>query len=235
MKRSVISTLLGILTAFATFGQQAPPARVTGSVTAVDPAAGTLKIKADDGSETAVKIVEASRRVRKPADSNDLKNAPSIELKDIVVGDRALASGTLSDGMITVRTLVVMPKADVEAKQKADAEEWVKNGAMGLVSAVDPSTNGLRLKKKDETGKLIELIVTLADNADIKQYAADSLRYADAKPAKLQDIAVNDQIRIKGEKKADTLEWKANAIVFGKFRLLAGTVKSVDAAKGRLI
>jgi hypothetical protein len=230
------ASILSFTLALATLlGQQTPPTRVTGSVTAVDAAAGTLKIKADDGTESSIKVTETSRKVRKPADSNDLKNAPAIELKDIVVGDRALASGSLADGVITVRTLVVMPKSDVEAKQKADAEEWAKNGTLGLVSAVDPSTNSLRLKKKADDGKLVELVVNLAEKADIKQYAPDSLKFSDAKPAQLQDISVNDQVRIKGEKSADGVTWKANAVVFGKFRLLAGTVKTVDVAKGILV
>ena len=68
---------------------------------------------------------------------------------------------------------------------------------------------------------------------DFRRYAPDSVRFSDAKPGSFADLKVGDQLRVLGEKNADGTRIKAEAIVSGSFRNIAGVIKSIDASAKR--
>ena len=76
------------------------------------------------------------------------------------------------------------------------------------------------------------MIVTPAPNAVIRRYVPDSVRFADAKSAKLADVKLGDQVRARGERSGDKLV--AEEIVAGTFRTLAAVVNTINAATGEL-
>ena len=63
-----------------------------------------------------------------------------------------------------------------------------------------------------------------------RRYAADSVKFDDAKASTLDQIKVGDQLRARGTRGADGSDVTAEEIVTGAFRNIAGTISSIDAA-----
>jgi len=98
---------------------QTPPAKaVAGEVTSVDSSAGQIKVKGDDGAAYIIGVEENTNLLRMPLGEKDVKKAEKIALSDINIGDRLAARGTLGEDSktLTVRTVMIMTKADVAKK-----------------------------------------------------------------------------------------------------------------------
>jgi hypothetical protein len=76
------------------------------------------------------------------------------------------------------------------------------------------------------------LKVITSPQTTFRRYAPDSIRFSDAKPGTFADLKVGDQVRVLGDKTADTVT--AQAVVSGAFRNFAGTVVSVNAATSEI-
>ena len=72
-------------------GRSAAAARQLGTVTAVS--GNGLTLKTDAGQEVTIRVADGAHILQLAPGSTDLKTAQAIELKDIAVGDRVLASG----------------------------------------------------------------------------------------------------------------------------------------------
>src|SRR5208283_3313130 len=191
----------------------------------------TVTLATDSGSEVTVLLQSSTRLLRMAPGQTDLKQATPIQLQDLQVGDRLLAGGSSTDGgkSLTATSAVVMTKADVAAKQEHDREDWQKRGVGGLVKAVDAGTGTITIS----TGALSAnntLTVKVSKDTVIRRYAADSVKFDDAKPGTLEQIKAGDQIRARGTKSDDGRELAAEEIVSGTFRNVAGTVVSTDAS-----
>jgi len=69
----------------------------------------------------------------------------------------------------------------------------------------------------------------------LRRYAPDSIKFDDAKPAApITAVKPGDQLRARGARSEDGNEIRADEIVSGSFRNIAGTVISADAATGLL-
>jgi hypothetical protein len=79
------------------------------------------------------------------------------------------------------------------------------------------------------------VVVTPKDGAVFKRYAPDSIRYDEALPSTIGDTKVGDMARALGEKSSDGLSFAAEQVITGAFQTVAGTVKSIDAAKNEVI
>ena len=136
----------------------------------------------------AVTIQPAARIVRMEPGQTDLKSAPAIQLSDVQVGDRLLVAGVPSDDgkSIAATTAVVMKKADVAEKQQQDREAWQKNGVGGVVKAIDPAAGTITLS----TGSLASntIAVKVSKDTVIRRYAANSVKFDDAKPGTLDQV-----------------------------------------------
>ena len=82
----------------------APAARQLGTVTAIS--GDGLTLKTDAGQQVTITVANGARILQLAPGSTDLKTAQAIELKDIAVGDRILASGKAGDNS---RTSAVLP------------------------------------------------------------------------------------------------------------------------------
>jgi len=154
-------------------------------------------------------------------------------LSDVAVGDRFLARGPLDDATktVTVRTILIMTKADVAQKQRLDQADWQKRGMTGIVAGVDPATKEITITTR---GREAKTVVLEASSAGFKRYASDSVRYADAKPSSISDIQIGDTVRALGDKNADGTRLKAQELITGAFQTIAATVVSVDPASGEV-
>lgn len=216
-----------------------PPAGASAQAKAV----GTIKsisgnslvLTTDDGNSLSVSLPETARIVRIAPGQTDLKSATPIPLQDLQVDDRILVRGKASDDAKswTASTIIVMKQSDVAAKQQQEREDWQKRGIGGLVSAVDPTAGTVTISVTTLAGSK-KVLVQMSKNTTIRRYAPNSVKFDDAKPSKLTDIYVGDQLRARGSKNDEGTEFAADEIVTGSFRNIAGTVTVANVADNSL-
>jgi hypothetical protein len=232
MRNAVYLASLILLAGVALLDAQAPSAsRAIGAVTAIDAAAQQITIKTDAGAEMKLNLKDNTSYMRVGLGEKDLKNAAKIALNDVAVGDRVLARGAAGTegASLTVTSVVVMSKAELAKKHEADKAEWQKRGVFGVISALNPATKEITISvHKTDGAKPIAIIAS--GEVDFRRYAPDSVRFSDAKPSNFIELQVGDQVKALGTKSEDGSSFKAEFVVSGAFRNVAGTVISVDAS-----
>ena len=206
-------------------------ARVTGTVVSVDAASGRITLKSDKGDVTTVTITEKSFLRRLPPGETDAKKATPAGVADIAAGDRVAASGQFGADQksFEAHTVLVMPKANVDAVHAKEEEDWQKRGTTGIVTAVNPAAKTIVIK----AGRG-QYTVEAAAVTELLRYAPDSAKLADAKPGTLGEIRVGDELHVLGDKNAEGTAIKAEKVVSGSFRQIAATIETVDVAGGTL-
>jgi len=209
---------------------QAPnAARPVGTIKSVS--GNNLTLATDAGGDVTVVVQEGAKLLRVEPGQKDLKEAVPISLQELLSGDRILVRGQLAQDGKTVlaSTIIAMKKASIAEKHAHEREEWRRQGVGGLVSSVDPAANSIVITQQ---GMGVKKIVTiqLARDTILRRYAPDSIKFDDAKPARLDEIKPGDQLRARGARSADGSELAATEIVCGTFRNIAGTIASIDAS-----
>ncbi len=217
-----------MLAACGVVAQQTAPAKLVGTVKSVT--GSTILVASDSGAETTVQVDASTRIVRVEPGQKDLKGATLLQVNQLQPGDRVRVRGTpAQDGKaVLASSILVMKQSDLAAKQERDREEWQRHGTGGLVTAVDPAASTITISATTFAGKKTTVIHVSKDTT-IRRYAADSVRFDDAKPATLDQIKVGDQLRARGARTPDGTELAADEVVAGTFRNIAGTVLSADA------
>ncbi len=213
------------------WAQTPAPKPVVGTVQAADAATRTLTIKADDGSETKVKVADNARVSQIPPGETSLQKATPAELSAVGVGDRVIARGPIADGTLNATLVVLMSKTDIAKKQQQEQMLWATKGVSGMVTAVDKATNMVTINYRGTEG-VKPMKITIAEKANVKRYAEGSVKYSDAIVSSIADIDVNDQVRALGVKSEDGLAYKADQVISGAFRNIAATIKSIDLTNG---
>lgn len=209
---------------------QAPnAARPMGTIKSVS--GNNIVLTTDAGSDVNVVVQDAAKLVRVEPNQKDLKQAVPIPLKELVAGDRILVRGQLAEDGKTVlaAAIIAMKKASIREKQAREREVWQKQGTAGLVSSVDPAGNSV-LITQPAMGEKKTVTIQVSKDTIVRRYAPDSVKFDDAKPAKLEQIKPGDQLRARGTRSADGSELTAAEIVCGTFRNIAGTISSIDAS-----
>jgi hypothetical protein len=213
-------------------GQTPSPAyKAIGVVMSIEPAGFT--IQTDAGARLTVLLSDHALLLRVAPNQKDLKNATKINAGDISVGDRVLVRGRISDDQKTLSAAaaIVMSKADITRKQEAERADWQKRGVGGLVTSVDPAMSTITIST---SGTVKKVAIHITKDTVLRRYAADSVKFDDAKPAKLEEIRPGDQLRARGTRAEDGSEFAAEEIVSGSFRNIAGTVASIDASQSTI-
>jgi hypothetical protein len=220
--------------------QQAGDAAITpngaiGEVKVIDAAGHQLIIKTDGGSLVTVVLNDATAYMRLAPGEKTLTNATKIAFADVGEGDRVWARGKVSDDhkVIPARALIVMNKADIAKKQEAERAEWKRRGLLGIITAVKPETKEITISSRTLTGQQ-SVVIPVSDKVEMRRYAPDSIKFADAKPAEFAELKVGDQLRALGERSGDGLSFTPEKVVTGAFRNVAGVVTAVDAATGEV-
>ena len=219
--------------------QEAPvPAagHAVGEVLANDASQQRITLRTDQGETLAVKLDPKTAYLRVPPGEKDLKNAARIQLADIGMGDRVLARGRLSDDRksLFAASVMVMTRADLAQKHQRDREEWQRRGLAGTVTDVDPAKGEITISTTAREGPKTT-VIEISRATGFLRYAPDSVRFSDAKPGTLADLKAGDHLRALGDPSADGARLKAEQLVSGAFRNVAGTVKTVSAAAGELV
>ncbi len=212
--------------------QTAPAAnsRQVGTVKAI--AGNLITLTTDSGTNLNISVADNAKLVRTAPGQKDLTGATVISLSDIQVGDRMLVKGKPSDdGKSTIASgIIVMKKTDIAEKQSREREDWQKRGVGGPVTTIDVATGDITLSSSATKS----VIVHTKKNTIIRRYAADSIKFDDAKVATLDQIKVGDQLRARGARTSDGSELTADEIVAGTFRNIAATILSTNTADNSL-
>jgi hypothetical protein len=206
--------------------QEAAAGRALGAVTKIDAAARQIALQTATG-EVAVTVDAKAKVLRVAPGATNLSNAAAIELTDINVGDRLRARGRMTEDQKSLAALeiVVISQSDIASKQAAERADWDRRGATGIVADIAADTVTINVRTVEGVKPLV---ITPAPNAVIRRYTPDSIKFADAKPAKLSEIHKGDQVRARGNKTPDGSQMTAEEIVSGQFKMIAGLVLSVD-------
>lgn len=237
-----LATVLGVwINGLVAVAQE--PVQINQGTAKSAPPLGTIKsisgnnlvLTSDAGVEMNVEVRDSTKIVRIAPGQKDLKDAQTIALTDLQVGDRVLVRGKAGDDNKTflATSIIAMKKADIAEKQSHERDEWQKSGVGGLVNNVDAAgglisitTPSLREKKN--------VAVHVTKDTVLRRYAPGSVKFDDAKPAPLGEIRPGDQLRARGEKNADGSELTAQEIVSGSFRNISGTISALDSAQSTI-
>ena len=233
ISRLVLVTLSAAAFTAATLTAQTPLSSTVGVVTAIDAAAREILVKSDAGAEVRLTLAEKASFRRVAPGETDLRNAATIALTEINPGDRVLARGKPSDDQksVTATLVVVMSKSDIANKQAQERADWDRRGIVGVVTGVSGDEISANIRGPAGTKSII---IVPAKDVVIRRYAADSVKFADAKPSPISAIRVGDQLRARGDKSEDGVRMTADEIVSGSFRTIAAIVNSVDAGGNAL-
>jgi len=80
----------------------------------------------------------------------------------------------------------------------------------------------------------VPLVIEAGNHVEFLRYAPDSVRFSDAKPSSFAEVKVGDQVRVLGDKNPDGTRIKAEAMISGSFRSIAGVIKSIDASSNEI-
>jgi hypothetical protein len=213
---------------------QAPAAATTvgreiGTVKAI--AGDSLTLATDAGQQVTVSVPSGARILQLAPGSTSLKDAQTIALTGVSVGDRVLVTGKAGDtaGTFIALRVILMKSSAIAEKHAAEEADWQKRGVGGIVSAVDPSSETLTV-----TMGAKKIQVNTSSSTRFRRYAGDSVKFEDAVPGTLAQMQPGDQLRVLGTKSEDGSSMQAEEVVSGSFKNLAGLIASVNAASGTL-
>ena len=213
---------------------QTPLVRYLGTVKSIK--GTTLVLSTDEGQDVTAVVLQGARMLRVEPGETNLSHAVPLELSDLQPGDRIRIRGRNSPDskFVYAMEVIAIKHLDIQAKQERERADWQKRGIGGLVKEVDAAAGTVTLSVSSLGGAHTVTIHTTPATI-LRRYAADSVRFDDAKPAPLSAIRPGDQLRARGDRSADGAEFTAEEIVSGTFRNIAGTITSLDADAGRMV
>src|ERR1041384_470713 len=206
-----------------------------GEIKSIDAATKQLTIKTDAGSVLTVTLSDKTTYKKLAPGEKSLTNATDLTFADLGEGDRVMARGTVSDDRKTVPALqvIVMTKGDLAKKQEAERLEWRRRGILGVITALKPDTHEITISNRTMAGTQA-VVIPVGDKTEMRRYAPDSIRFADAKPSNFSELKVGDQLRALGDRTEDPLRFIPQKVVTGAFRTVGGVVSSVDPTTGEI-
>lgn len=241
--RAYLLSIVSILAVNQVLAQQPAPAAdpnitpngVIAEVKAIDGAAKQLIVKTDAGTLVTVSVADNTTYKKLPPGETTLDKATDTAFSAIVEGDRVFARGKTAEDRksLVARAVIVMSKADLAKKQEEERAEWRRRGVLGVITALNPTAREITISSRSMAGNQA-IVIPVAETVEMKRYAPDSIKFADAKTSSFGELQVGDQLRALGEKSADGARFTPEKIVTGSFRTVGGTVSAVDPATGEV-
>jgi len=220
--------------------QQAADAEITakyaiGEVKSIDTSGKLLTIKTQAGSTVMVLYTDRTNYKKLKPGETSLTNAADITVNDVGEGDRIMARGNVAEDRKSVSALqiIVMSKGDIAKKQDAERLEWRRRGVLGVIQALKPDTHEITIQSRSMAGTQ-SIIIPVSDKTELKRYAPDSIKFADAKPSTFTELKVGDQLRALGDRSQDGTHFDPQKVVTGSFRTVGGVVTAIDPATGEI-
>src|SRR5712664_65619 len=160
------------------------PNGAIGEVKVIDAPAKQLIIKTDAGTLVTVALGDKTVYMRLAPGEKTLTNAAKIAFTEVGEGDRVWARGKVADDRKSVpaTALIVMNKADIAKKQEAERAEWKRRGVLGIITALKPESKEITISSRSLMGQQ-SVTIPVSDKVEMRRYAPDSIKFADAKPA----------------------------------------------------
>ena len=202
------------------------PSVITGDVVSIN---STSIVVAAKTGEINAAITDKTEFKKVTAENPSIKTAVAATAADIGVGDKLMVTGVMNaDGKsLPARAVYLMSKSDIAQKRAKEIEKWRTRGISGAVSAVNAQTNQITIEIKGLMGST-KTVMTPKPEAKFMRYAADSVKWSEAKVSSFAEVAVGDTVRALGDKSADGTSFSAEEVVSGSFPTMAGTIKSID-------
>lgn len=209
------------------------PTVAAGDVVSIE--TGKILLKTMNG-QIEVILTDKTEYKRVPPENPVLKAAVASSLSDIGTGDKLLVTGILSDDKKTLpaRSVYLMTKSDIAQKNVKESERWATRGISGRVAAVDQTTTQIKIEVRG-LANMTTVVLTPKEGAKMLRYAPNSVRFSEAKESSIAEIQAGDMLRALGDRSADGASFAAEEIITGAFRTVAGTVKTIDAAKNEIV
>ena len=227
-----VALLLAGQTARAQASPEAKGVRTVGVVKSIS--SGSITVTADSGETVAASLQDDTKIIRVAPGQKDLKEASPLKVEDVQIGDRILVRGIpgASGQPLKAVTIIVMKQADVASKQEQQRDDWQKRGVGGLVTGVNAAVGTITISLGPGTAGAPAKTLTIRTTKDtvLRRYAANSIKFDDAKARPISDIKSGDQLRARGSKNADGTELAAEEIISGSFRNIEGTILAKDEA-----
>jgi hypothetical protein len=207
-----------------------------GEIKSIDTAAKQLTIQTDAGSTVTVSLSDKTTYKKLAPGETSLTNAADVTLAELAVGDRVMARGTVAADQKSVPAamVIVMTKGDLTKKQEAERAEWRRRGILGVITALKPESKEITISNRTMAGTQ-SVVIPVSDKTDMRRYAPDSIKFADAKPSNFGELKVGDQLRALGDRTPeDPLRFNPQKVVTGSFRTVGGVVTAVDPATGEI-
>jgi hypothetical protein len=209
--------------------RQSAQRSMLGTVTRFKPSSLEFGMQPDSGKEFVFKVGPETAVVQVPPGDRDLAKATPARVTNLAIGDRVLV--TFVDGLSDARRVVLITAGDIARRDEAERLDWQKRGITGAVTAKHGSE--ITIEKRTPEG-VNKIAVTVTGKTKIRQYAADSVKFADASTTSLEAIAVGDQFKARGSKSADGTSMTAEEIVFGTFLTKVGKIVAVNHGEIRI-
>ena len=210
--------------------------QVFGKVSEINASSGVIVLKTAAGSLVTANVNEKTTYQRVPPGETDLTKAASASLTEIAVGDGVVARGFVEADRKSVpaQKIIVVSQSDIAKKNAAERAKWA-GGVKGIVSSVNPQTKEVTVTSRSMMGTSQAVIIAITDKVEMKRYPADSIpKYSEAKPSKFDDVKVGDQLNARGEKSTDGTRLTAEEVVTGSFKIVGGTITSIDTATNEI-
>jgi hypothetical protein len=236
MRTVVIPALLGLFGAAApSLIAQAPASpyvSVLGVVEKVDTAGKVVTVKPEKGDSTTIKFDDKTSFLQLAAGEKDMKKATPSGAGDIAAGDHVLARVLTADPTgKPARTIVIEKQSDLAKLNQRQEEEW-KTATSGLITAVDAPAKQIKIMAKVPGSPAPkEITVDIGGHVDFTHYNPSTGKY---EPATLAAIKTGDQLRVLGQKNADSTVIKAEAVGSGSFKTIGVQVKTIDVAGNQI-
>ncbi|MBD3557664.1 hypothetical protein H6S82_02140 [Planktothrix sp. FACHB-1355] len=204
------------------------PKSINGEIVKIDLQGSQIKINAGNRKEFVVTFTANTSFKKIPPGALNLEKAVAITPNDLDEGDKLLALGKIDEAAKTVEAIqvIIVSAKDLNEISAKSREEWLKNGIIGEIIAVDPAgkqaTVKIRQKEKSET-----ISLNFSDASQIRRFSNDSVAYRDAVQITLEKIKPNDLFRALVVDKGDGVR-EVREILIGSFQLYSGTVTEID-------
>lgn len=212
---------------------------VSGEVAAVNAAQNQLTIAGAGGVMNVVIDAKTEFKRIAPDKLSDPSSAVPSSLAEFSIGDKVVAIGVVAEDKKSInptRRVFLVTKDDLAKKAEADREKWTTRGVAGRVTATNAANNEVTIALRGgAAGGERTVIVAANDKTKFRRYAPNSVKYSEALSSSLVEIKAGDQLRAYGEKSSDGAKLTAEEVVFGSFRMVAGKIEKIDAARGEIV
>lgn len=202
---------------------------VIGTVTEFRLSALEIGLQPDSGAPIHFKVSPDTDVLHVDPGERDLSRAKKVRITDLSINDRVLV--TFVDGMPEARRVVVISATEIAKRDAAERLDWQKRGVNGTVTAIHGDEITLRTGSIDGPP---EITVIATAKTLVRRYAPDSVKFADALPSTIEEIAAGDQVRTRGNKSADGARLTAEEIVYGTFRSAIGAIADIDTTARKI-